>query len=367
MLLNTNKTDTDVKAMNKRLLQFFVPINALTEDHLHSLLRDTQVEYLYEGQTLFESHSYHQHIYLLHGQLELTDSQGQARLLSAEDSENLRSITQNQPKPVKAVAVSDCSIIRFATSALDNMLCWDQAASYITLDITGKREMDEDADWMLTLLKSNLFYKISPMNIRAILNCFKPMQVNAGDVIVRQGQMGDALYVIKEGEAEVLRADSPQSASEHVADIKMGRCFGEDSLVNEALRNATVKMKTDGSLMRLDKQDFFKLVKKPEVATCSLSQAIAAVEKGAKWLDVRTLGEFELSHIPHAIHGQMDLLKLQLRRLDNPQGYIAYSNTAVRSEAATHLLSKDGIEVKALSVGLDELSDAERERLSLPL
>lgn len=364
MLLNKN--ETDAKAVNKRLLQFFVPINALTEDHLHSLLRDTQVEYLYEGQTLFESHSYHQHIYLLHGQLELTDSQGQTRVLSAEDAENLTSITQNQPKPMKAVALSDCSVIRFATSSLDNMLCWDQAASYITLDISSAREMDADADWMLTLLKSNLFYKISPMNIRAVLNCFQPMQVKAGEVIVRQGQIGDALYVIKEGEAEVLRADSPQSASTHVADIQMGRCFGEDALVNEALRNATVKMKTDGSLMRLDKQDFFKLVKKPDVDTSSLPLAIEAVANGAQWLDVRTLGEYELGHIPGALHGQMDLLKLQLRRLDNPNGYIAYSNTAVRAEAATHLLCKDGIAVKALSVGLDELSCAERERLSLP-
>lgn len=367
MQLNMNETDAEAKAMNKRLLQFFVPINALTEDHLHSLLRDTHVEYLYEGQVLFESHSYQQHIYLLHGQLELTDKQGNTRTLSAEDAANHISITQNQPKPIKAVAASDCSVIRFATTALDNMLCWDQAASYITLDISGERELDADADWMLTLLKSNLFYKISPMNIRAVLSYFKPMQVEAGDVIVRQGQIGDALYVIKEGEAEVLRADTPQSASEHVADIHMGRCFGEDALVNEALRNATVKMKTAGSLMRLDKQDFFKLVKKPSVDTCSLGLAIDAVSSGAQWLDVRTLGEFELEHIPGAIHGQMDLLKLQLRRLDNPQGYIAYSNTAVRSEAATHLLAKDGIKVKALSIGLDELSDSERARLSLPI
>jgi rhodanese-related sulfurtransferase len=242
------------------------------------------------------------------------------------------------------------------------MMCWDQAASYIALDISSQRELDEDTDWMLTLLKSNLFYKIPPMNIRQVLSCFKPVDVNAGEVVVRQGQIGDALYVIKEGEAEVLRAQAPQSASEWVADIQVGRCFGEDALINETFRNATVRMKTAGVLMRLDKHDFYQLLKKPLVQKTGLLQAEKSLESGAQWLDVRTLDEYELAHFNGAIHGQLDLLKLQQRRLDKACEYICYCNTGVRAEAAAYLLSKDGFKVKALQLGFDHLSQDERQR-----
>jgi CRP-like cAMP-binding protein len=304
--------------VDRRLLQFFIPVKSLTEDHLQTLLRDTQVEYLYQGQTLFTAGDNDgQHIYLLHGELTLTDAQGNERVLNAQDEKNCVPVAQSQPRQHTVVALSDCSIIRFNSVALDNMLCWDQAASYISLDITAQRDLDEDADWMLTLLNSNLFYKIPPMNIRAVLNHFQPLVVDAGDVIVRQGQLGDCLYVIKEGEADVYRADSPTDASQWVATLSPGKCFGEDALVNETERNATVKMRTSGVLMRLDKKSFYQLLKKSPVNIVSLARAEELVaQEGARWLDVRTLDEYELGHIPKALHMALDLLKLKQRKLD---------------------------------------------------
>ena len=90
-----------------------------------------------------------------------------------------------QGRDVRATAIDDCQIIRFASARLDAMLAWDQAASYIILDITGQRDLDEDADWMLTLLRSNMFYKVPPMNIREILSRFRPQFAHSGEVIVR--------------------------------------------------------------------------------------------------------------------------------------------------------------------------------------
>jgi rhodanese-related sulfurtransferase len=114
--------------------------------------------------------------------------------------------------------------------------------------------------------------------------------------------------------------------------------------------------------MRLDKHDFYQLLKKPLVQKTGLLQAEKSLESGAQWLDVRTLDEYELAHFNGAIHGQLDLLKLQQRRLDKACEYICYCNTGVRAEAAAYLLSKDGFKVKALQLGFDHLSQDERQR-----
>ncbi len=48
-----------------------------------------------------------------------------------------------------------------------------------------------------------------------------------------------------------------------LAELSVGDTFGEEALIAEAKRNATVTMMTDGVLMRLNKQDFRELMNEP--------------------------------------------------------------------------------------------------------
>ena len=118
-----------------------------------------------------------------------------------------------QPRQHSARAVTDCSVIRFDSAKIDGMIAWDQTANYIMLAIAAQRDLDEDAEWMATLLRSNLFYKVPPINIEQILHRFEPLAVAADDFILRQGEIGDCCYVIKEGEAEVWHKQSSRWAS----------------------------------------------------------------------------------------------------------------------------------------------------------
>ncbi len=51
-----------------------------------------------------------------------------------------------------------------------------------------------------------------------------------------------------------------------LAELGVGDTFGEEALISEAKRNATVSMLTDGVLMRLNKQDFRDLMNEPLVS-----------------------------------------------------------------------------------------------------
>lgn len=339
------------------LLQTLVPVNALTVDHLNTLLRDRSVEMVCAGQKLFEAGEYdNNNVYLLSGQVSILQPDGEELLLSAEDPASRFPLENYQPRRHTATAVTDCSIVRFGCDELDAMLAWDQASNYIMLDIASQRELDEDADWMLTLLKSNLFYKVPPMNIREIINKFKPEVLPTGTTVIRQGEVGNCCYIIKEGLVGVYQSKDEKSRPEQVAELGVGRCFGEDALVNETVRNATIEVHANAVLMKLDKNDFFLLLKQPQVMTCSLAQAQQQESDGDQWLDVRTQDEFEKGHYSGAKNMPLDLLKLKSRLLDKHRHYIIYCNSGRRSEAAAHFLGEEGFKVTALVGGINNCS-----------
>jgi len=347
----------------KQLLQAFVPVNALTEDHLTTLLRDTGVEVLYRGQVLCQRGDYdNAHIYLLSGSVAIDSGHGPAEIVAADAVAARFPLAHHQPRLETVTAVEDCQIVRFDSDALDSILAWDQAAHYITLDIAGQRDLDEDADWMLTLLRSNLFYKVPPMNIRQILQCFRPLFVHSGEVVIRQGEMGDCCYVIKEGTVTVYRAGDEKGKSEWVAELGPGRCFGEDALVNDVPRNATLVMRENGVLMKLEKQDFYLLLKPPQVRSLSLAETEHELAAGATLIDVRSQDEFERAHANEALNMPLTILKLKSRLLDRNLHYITYCNSGRRSSAAAYLLAEDGYRVTVLRNGFEALPMAQRLR-----
>jgi rhodanese-related sulfurtransferase len=358
--MNTVLMDQNLK---RHLLQTMVPVNALTEDHLNTLMRDTQVEVLCRGQIICQrANCDDTHIYLLSGKVSIDSGAGDKLIVDANDPQARFPLAHYQPRLETVTAVDDCQIIRFASSQLDAMLAWDQAANYITLDITGQRDLDEDADWMLTLLRSNLFYKVPPMNIRQILSRFRPHFAHSGDVIIRQGEVGDSCYFIKEGAVSVYRATDEKSASALVAELSVGRCFGEDALVNNAPRNATVVMRDNGVLMKLDKQDFFLLLKSPPVRSLTLAEIDRELINGAELIDVRTESEYEQIHAASALNMPLTILKLKSRLLDRDKRYITYCNSGRRSSAAAYLLVEDGYNVTVLRNGFDSLPLPQRQR-----
>ncbi len=347
----------------RNLLRAFVPFNALTDDHISVMLRDRcAFEHICRGQVLFSSGDYDNvACYLVAGQVVLNDGE-QRRVVHAGSPEAAMPLGDERPRRETAVAVTDCTIARFDRDWLEGIVCWDQAAHYIILDICGSRDLDEDAEWMVTLLRSNLFYKVPPVNIREVLSRFSPVLVEAGQVVVRQGEIGDCCYVIKEGEAEVTRSTDGRSRPQRLAILGPGRCFGEDALLLSNPRNATVTMLGNGVLMRLDKQDFYTLLREPKVAALTLDEL--AMEDDLVWLDVRTSEEYEEGHRSGCMQMPLRLLKLKSRMLDPSRRYVAYCDTGRRSVAAAHLLQQDGFNVVAMRGGIKGLPLVQRSAFS---
>ncbi|WP_323814463.1 cyclic nucleotide-binding domain-containing protein [Cellvibrio sp. NN19] len=327
------------------LTRTLVPLKDMSESHLLSLLDNAVVEAVCAGQTLFAAGSYDaQHVYLLHGDVSLIVEDGSRTQIKGRAT--LLPIAHQQPRQYTAVAETDCSVLRIDSERLDKLLTWSQVADYLQLMISRERDLDEDVDWMMVVLKSNLFFKVPPLNVEDIFSRLTPQVVYAGDVIIRQGEMGDQCYFIKEGEADVTRHSD--NKRQHLATIGVGRCFGEDALVNETVRNATVMMRTDGVLMRLEKQDFYRLLKEPVVATLPLHELNNNIANDVVAVDARSDEEYSVAHLPKAVNIPLNILAIKSRLLNKEKLYIFYCDTGRRSRAAAHLLALHGYKTLAL-------------------
>lgn len=343
--LNVHSVQQDIQP----IAQAFVPLCALKPSYLNFLLQQASVDYVCAGQRLFDRGVCdYRHIYLLNGRARLVYSSGYTELVSARDT--LYALANEMPRPSEGVAETDCTVLTLDSDRLDRILSWSQIADYLLSDLCMERDYDEDMAWIRTVLNSNLFYKVPPVNAERILDRMAPQVVLAGDVIVRQGEIGSCCYFIKEGTAQVTRRDD-KLGSIHLADIDVGRCFGEDALVYETLRNATVTMMTDGVLMRLSKEDFKLLLIEPEVEEVAELELQSLAEEPV-FIDVRTQEEYDEGHLVLAANVPLSLLSLKKRLLRTDVPYVLYCDTGRRSRAAAYLLGKQGYNTLALKGGL---------------
>jgi CRP-like cAMP-binding protein len=97
-----------------------------------------------------------------------------------------------------------------------------------------------------------------------------------GETIIKQGDVGDCMYVIQAGEVEVVRDDG--QAAVRLAVLGEGDVFGEMALFDREARSATVRAHGEARVLTLDKKTFLRRVHEdPSVAfriVQSMSQRI---------------------------------------------------------------------------------------------
>jgi rhodanese-related sulfurtransferase len=183
-------------------------------------------------------------------------------------------------------------------------------------------------------------------------------QVNfkAGDLVIKQGDEGDYFYVVTDGKCVVTRETPLNREGIKLAELEVGDTFGEEALISEATRNATVTMLTDGSLVRLGKDDFQTLMNEPMLHWVEFDQASDIIAQGGKWLDVRLPSEFENFHQPDAINIPLYFIRLKLKALEKDTRYVVCCDTGRRSSAAAYVLGERGFDTFVLKGGLNQLA-----------
>lgn len=347
--------------INRTLLQTFIPLNVLSEERLDYLLEGQEIEALPAGSELCrQGESDGRTIYLLSGTVEIEDRKGTIAELDAGDIEAAHAVAPEQPRQVSVRARTAVNVLRFDSRRLDRVLAWDQSTDTLLKELAALYP-GEDSEWIGRLLQSRLFYRLPPSNVVELFRRLKAEVFKRGQAILRQGELAECCYFIREGVAEVSMQGDAGPVT--LALLEKGQYFGEEGLLIEGTRNANVSMVSDGRLMRLDKSDFDLLLKSPSLALTDFAAAMGSIEAGqAEWLDVRLSDEQQRGILKGAVRLPLQSLRVKSRLLPREKRYIVYCDTGRRSAAAAFLLGILGYDIEVLDGGLWSLMPAERDR-----
>ena len=328
----------------------FIPLKSLRHGFLEELFLNVQPQSVPAGQIIFEEGGYdHQVVYLSAGSVALNYPSGHREVLSA--AESLLPLANQQPRPAQAEAIEDCVVLRVDSDTLDRTLSWSQITDYILSELAIDRAHDGNLPLYTTILSSNLFFKVPSINAEKIFSRLQTVQVNQGDTIIHEGDLGDCCYFLQHGVAKIYKQKN--NKDELLAEILPGRCFGEDALVDKKPRNASVVMSTDGVLMKLEKADFLRLLHEPEVEEISLVDFDQRQDQPTL-IDIRTEAEYRLGHLAMSANIPLSILSMKKRLLSPEKLYVMYCDTGRRSKAAAFFLGKLGYNAVSLAGGLQK-------------
>lgn len=216
---------------------------------------------------------------------------------------------------------------------------------------------DDENDWMSKLLESPMFKNIPFEDIQKIFMLFEKIEVAKNDTIIKQGEIGDYYYIIEEGRFRVSRKIKKQKKGFKLADLEEGAGFGEEALIGNVARNATVTALTNGQLIRIKENDFVNLIKEKVLKSISYDDTKKMVKDGAICLDARFKNEFDKAalKLKGCINSPINTLRLEADKLNKNKEYIVYCDNGARSAIVAFLLMERGFNVSYLEGGLERL------------
>lgn len=333
--------------VSQEVLKSFTPFDTLNEEYLGRVASKVKILEFPKGSLIFKrGRALNESFYLVEGNVDLVDSKFSVTSIN-RNSEHCRfPLSGSSPTKVSAVAKSGVKLLTVERDFLDLVMAWSESGDPSTQTVTaGACEADEDRDWMSCLLQSPLFTQIPPAHIQQLFARFETVTANAGDEIVREGEPGDYFYVIEIGTARVQGRGGKVDVS-----LKAGHYFGEEALVGDTTRNATVTMTCDGSLMRLGKEDFKTLLQEPVIRYITVEELrdLQINTVSCQLLDVRLPLEYRHQHVPDSINVPLSALRNRCAAFDKQTRYIVTDNGGRRSEVAVHLLCQAGYDALIL-------------------
>ncbi|MEC8442935.1 MAG: cyclic nucleotide-binding domain-containing protein [Pseudomonadota bacterium] len=325
-------------------LQRFIPFDEWSEDTINELIPHFRHYELGPRKILFKrGQSDDECHFLLSGTIDLADDAFDVNSIEADDDDNFMALdSTHHVHRYAAITKTPCALVSVKRAYLELLSTWSEVRQSV------QSESDEDSDWLERLITSELFARIPPANIQKLLTRFEELPAAFGDVIVREGEVGEHCYVIKHGNALVTRGEG--DAIETLAALSPGDLFGEDALISDLPRNATITMTSAGAVARLSKEHFDTLLRQPvlkHIRESELEKLIDEADTGVIVLDVRQPPEAEAAPMLRARNVPLSQLRQRVKELEQDFIYVVCGGG--RAEAAAYILSEAGFDARVLA------------------
>lgn len=335
--------------LTHELLARFSPFNTLAFDYLSKVIEKASLKEYSKGTIIFKrGRDLNESLYLVSGDVDLIDSQFAVTSIASSDDSHKVPLNSASPTKVSAVAKSAVVILSVESDFSDLVLAWSESGNEEKVDAAEPQtefEEAEEGDWMSSLLQSPFFNKIPPGNIRQLFLRFKSQRVAADEIVIKEGERGEFFYVLEIGSAKVL-----DKQGNILAALRPGDYFGEEALVGDTTRNASIQMLTPGKLMCLEKSDFLTLLQEPVRRFISYEDLLKQLATSGRYqiIDVRLPLERRFQSVPHSRNIPLSQLRKSLPTLDQSQVYVVTDDAGRRADVAAQLLNQAGYETLIL-------------------
>jgi len=334
--------------LDQALFAEYYPFNKINADFLSLLLEAMEFTERQRGEILFDTGQEHPDaVYLLQGQLLCEYPDSKQRVIKSSSLQSRYPVGDlNLQKRFRAsVASPTARLMQVDSTLIDHFMVWNGVYENAPADspLKGHR----DYHWVLGLLNSQVVRLLPRGHVHELFSALESVPVRAGEEIIAEGDSGDFCYVIAEGQASVFKCAADGEAQ--VADLGQGDLFGENALVSQEPRSASVRMATDGLLMRLDGRQFAALLKSHVVRWLNPNDVAEQLASGAELIDVRLPGELDslaCLNIP------LEEIREQADQLPRDKPLITCCDDGQRSASAAYILATLGFDVYALQGGV---------------
>src|SRR3989304_2629202 len=120
--------------------------------------------------------------------------------------------------------------------------------------------VDQDVPQYAALLKDHyLFQGLDEAQIAHVIARLVRVELDPGEVVIEEGEIGENFYLIFRGRVEVTRME--RGRSRHLSSLVEGDYFGEDALLFDRPRIATITAVVQTVLLSLDRDNFYELLR----------------------------------------------------------------------------------------------------------
>lgn len=339
-------------AVDLDILNKLYPLDTMQVAHLRLLAEEGQVRDLKRREVVFEEGANDgKSVFLVAGKLIGKYQDGREREVDANSPNTKYAVGDLQPRRFTAtVASAAARVVQFDRGFLEKVLTWDQISRSPQFQL---QSASESARWVFRMLKSRALLRLPAGNVQRMFERFEAIQIPPKQDVIKEGDDGDYFYVVKAGQFEVAKKEG--ELERIVAVLGEGDSFGEDALISNQKRNATVRSRTAGELMRLSRRDFSELLRHPVVDWITPGQASALLGHGGQILDVRLEEEFEQTRIKGALNAPLFRLREAMSKQSKNSPYVVYCESGERSASAAFILNKLGYKAYAIRGGLSSV------------
>ncbi len=335
----------------------FKPLDTLGSGLLGEAIAHSRIERLPPGRRIhWAKNAVQENVqYLLSGQLALLTEQGLIRTLKADSREALHPIGEMCPPGCTALARTSVTLLSIERACLDDLLRRnhrDKAGLSSLPEIapaaTDTRPPPHEPPQYHAAFTAPLFSRLPRPHLQVLKQRLTEVTVQAGEVVIREGEAGDHYYFIVAGRCRVTRQTGRRNRPVVVAELEAGEGFGEGALIAHDRHDSTVTMVEQGRLLRLSKGEFLTLLVQPFIQWIPYGSLPALRRQGAVLLDIRSTGVFRKKHLQGSINIPLNTLRQCAALLDRRKRYIICSDIGRRGATAAFLLAQQGMDVKIL-------------------